>query len=331
MTKSPPIVTTLNGDASIRRSRTSWYCASMRMRSAPLLLALGILSISVRAQIPRDPVAQDQPRVNVDSPGGSAELKIPIGSTRVNALLYGAQGPGVHPTIVFLHGFPGNERNLDIAQAFRRAGYHTLYFNYRGSWGSGGAFSFGSAREDVAAVLSFLRTPAIAEKYGIDVRRISLFGHSMGGWLALAGLADDATVPCAVVLAPWDVGTFGALLESGRFPAAEVVKSMASYVDPEAGPLRGTTIETLIAEARRNATSWSFANLARKVEKQRGFVIVSTQDQAASPDMAHAPLEAVLRGPAWRFQKIDDDHGFSHHRIAVTRSVIQWVNSNCRK
>jgi pimeloyl-ACP methyl ester carboxylesterase len=289
------------------------------------------MSISVRAQIPRDPVAHDQPRTNIDSPGGSAELKIPIGSTRVNALLYGAQGPGVHPTVILLHGFPGNERNLDIAQALRRAGYNALYFNYRGSWGSGGAFSFGAAREDVAAVLSFLRTPAIAEKYGVNVRRISLLGHSMGGWLALAGLGDDANTRCAVVLAPWDVGTFGTLLESGRFPASEVVKAMASYVDPEAGPLRGTTIEMLIDEARRNSASWTFGSLASNLRTKRGFVIVSTQDQAASPDMAHAPLETVLRAPAWRFQKIDDDHGFSHHRIAVTRSIIKWLNSNCRE
>ncbi|HEX9982387.1 MAG TPA: alpha/beta fold hydrolase [Thermoanaerobaculia bacterium] len=300
-------------------------------RSAPVVFLLGFMAMSAWAQVPRDPAVQDQPRVNASSPGGTAEVKIPIGSTRVNALFYGAQGPGVHPTVVLLHGFPGNERNLDIAQALRRAGYHAVYFNYRGSWGSGGAFSFGGAREDVAAVLAFLRTPAIAEEYGIDVRRISLLGHSMGGWLALAGLGDDASAPCAVALAPWDVGTFGTLLESGRFTPAEVAKSMQSYVDPEAGPLRGTTIETLVEEARRNAASWTFASLAPKIRSKRGYVIVSTKDQAASADMAHAPLEAVLRGPAWKFQKIEDDHGFSHNRIAVTRSVIKWLNANCRE
>jgi pimeloyl-ACP methyl ester carboxylesterase len=296
-----------------------------------LLLLLGALTFSVRAQVPRDPVTQDQPRVNAGAPGGIAELKIPIGGTRVNALLYGAQGPGLHPAVVLLHGFPGNERNLDIAQGLRRAGYHVLYFNYRGSWGSGGAFSFGAAREDVTAVLSFLRTPAIAEEYGIDVRRISLLGHSMGGWLALTGLADDPSTRCGVVLAPWDIGTFGTLLESGRFTAPEVVKSMQSYVDPEAGPLRGTTVEALIAEARQNAASWTFASLARQIRTKRGLVIVSTKDVAASADASPASLEAALRGPGWSFQKIDDDHGFSHHRIAVTRTILQWLNANCTK
>jgi hypothetical protein len=36
-----------------------------------------------------------------------------------------------------LHGFPGNERNFDVAQALRRAGYAALVFHYRGSWGVG--------------------------------------------------------------------------------------------------------------------------------------------------------------------------------------------------
>ncbi|HEX7829795.1 MAG TPA: alpha/beta fold hydrolase [Thermoanaerobaculia bacterium] len=310
----------------------SWYSADMRtLRSVMFFFAAGVVSMSLSAQIPRDPVVQDQPRANVEFPGGSAELKIPIGTTRVNALMYGAQGAGAHPTVVLLHGFPGNERNLDFAQALRRAGYNALYFNYRGSWGSGGAFSFGGAREDVAAVLAFLRDPANAKRYGIDPNRISLLGHSMGGWLALASLGDDPKTQCAVVLAPWDVGTFGTLLESGRFPPSEVVKALQSYVDPEAGPLRGTTIETLIAEARQNAGAWTLAALAPSLQSKRGFVVVSSQDQAASPDMAHASLETALRGQRWQFHKIDDDHGFSHHRIAIARSIVKWLNANCAK
>ncbi|MDO8912512.1 MAG: hypothetical protein Q8N10_08825 [Phenylobacterium sp.] len=32
----------------------------------------------------------------------------------------------------------GNEKNLDLAQAVRRAGWNAVTFNYRGSWGSPG-------------------------------------------------------------------------------------------------------------------------------------------------------------------------------------------------
>ena len=45
-------------------------------------------------------------------------------------------------TVILLHGFPGNERNLDLAQAIRRSGWNAVFFHYRGAWGSGGVFSF---------------------------------------------------------------------------------------------------------------------------------------------------------------------------------------------
>jgi pimeloyl-ACP methyl ester carboxylesterase len=46
---------------------------------------------------------------------------------------YVASGTGPRPAVVLLHGFPGNERNLDLAQDMRRAGWDVLYLNYRGS------------------------------------------------------------------------------------------------------------------------------------------------------------------------------------------------------
>ena len=64
---------------------------------------------------------------------------------------------------ILLHGFPGNERNLDLAQALRRAGWNAVFFHYRGSWGSDGDFSFGHVLEDVAAVVARCATPAFAE------------------------------------------------------------------------------------------------------------------------------------------------------------------------
>jgi pimeloyl-ACP methyl ester carboxylesterase len=90
----------------------------MQMLRSVALLLLCAQSMAIKAQIPRDPAAQDQPRMNDTAPGGTAELKIPISSTRVNALMYGAQGAGAHPTVVLLHGFPGNERNLDMLKPF---------------------------------------------------------------------------------------------------------------------------------------------------------------------------------------------------------------------
>jgi hypothetical protein len=63
-------------------------------------------------------------------------------------LIYEAPGVGPHPTALVLHGFPGNERNLDLAQAIRRAGWNAVFFHYRGAWGSEGSFGFVHVLED---------------------------------------------------------------------------------------------------------------------------------------------------------------------------------------
>ena len=47
-------------------------------------------------------------------------LHIPSGGVKINGVAYLAGGAGAHPTVVLLHGLPGNEKNLDLAQAIRR-------------------------------------------------------------------------------------------------------------------------------------------------------------------------------------------------------------------
>ncbi len=56
----------------------------------------------------------------VEPPPRSAQVLIPSHGLEINGLFYLAGGGGRHPTFVLLHGFPGNEQNLDLAQAIRR-------------------------------------------------------------------------------------------------------------------------------------------------------------------------------------------------------------------
>ena len=52
-----------------------------------------------------------------------------------------ASGTQPHPTVILLHGFPGYEQNIDLAQSLRRDGWNVLAMHYRGAWGSQGTFS----------------------------------------------------------------------------------------------------------------------------------------------------------------------------------------------
>src|SRR5580704_11889917 len=146
---------------------------------------VGMLVQSAPASIYTDPPA------DAAHPAKMTVLHIPTHGVLINGLVYQPSGAGPHPTIVICHGLPGNEKNLDLAQALRRAGWNAVTFNYRGSWGSPGKFRFTQNLEDANAVLAYLRDPANATKLGIDPRRIVLVGHSMGGWVVSLTAARD--------------------------------------------------------------------------------------------------------------------------------------------
>ena len=132
-----------------------------------------------QAQTRASAIAED-PAPDKAYPAAMQTVQVPSHGALMNGFVYVAAGAGPHPVVVLLHGFPGNERNLDLAQAIRRAGWDVLYFNYRGSWGTPGDFSFGHAIEDTAAAVQWLRTPAVATKLRADPRRIVLLGHRHG-------------------------------------------------------------------------------------------------------------------------------------------------------
>src|SRR5205085_9399376 len=108
-----------------------------------------------------------------------------------------------HPTLLLLHGFPGNERNLDMAQVVRAHGWNVIYFNYRGAWGSQGQFSFKHCVEDVVNAVNFCKK--YQDSLQVDTSNIVLFGHSMGGWVCLKALQQIPSVKKGFVLSAWDI------------------------------------------------------------------------------------------------------------------------------
>jgi len=140
-----------------------------------------------------------------DSPAGFIELQLPSAGSLLQGFMYKANGAKPHPTLLLLHGFPGNERNLDLAQAVRTHGWNVIYFNYRGSWGSQGEFTFRHCVEDAKNIYDYLR--ANAAKFQVDPNHIALFGHSMGGFVCLKALQEIPGIRKGFALSTWDIYT----------------------------------------------------------------------------------------------------------------------------
>ena len=61
-------------------------------------------------------------------------------------------------------------------------------------------------------------------------------------------------------------------------------------------------------------------------------MITSKKDTDGSTEMVTTPFEAALKqagATRWTFRELDDDHGFSAHRIEAARQVIAWFGQNC--
>jgi pimeloyl-ACP methyl ester carboxylesterase len=251
-------------------------------------------------------------------------MQIPSHGALMNALVYVAAGAGPHPAVILLHGFPGNERNLDLAQDMRRAGWDVLYFNYRGSWGTPGDFSFTHGIEDTAAALAYLRQPAVAKKLRLDPTRIVLIGHSMGGFMAIQTAAADPAIKAIGVISGGDLGAEYLRRKQDYLAATALEKMAASLADEGMAPLSGCTPAGLAREVAAHASSWVFTAQAPAL-KDRTALVTTSDDGLADMDDAFAT--ALRQAGDARVTRIHfaTDHAYSDQRIELSHAVLAWL------
>jgi len=294
--------------------------------AAPLLVAAlsaragelpGSPLIARPAQTPSAVIAD--PRPDKAHPPGMADVRIESHGERMNAVLYTAGGAAPHPVVVLFHGFPGNEQNLDLAQAIRRAGFTVLTLHYRGSWGSPGKFSFTNAMEDSDAALAFMREPATVAKYNLDPRRIFVIGHSMGGMMTASATAHDPRVAGFVLISAWDIGAGAPQFADPEFRKKQLEGDFAANVIPLA-----TTPEALMDEMVANAAKWDFVDFAPALKSRPALIL--TADDGLTPD--NQRLAAALKAAGDTDVTEDHmatDHSYSDKRIALASTIVRWL------
>jgi pimeloyl-ACP methyl ester carboxylesterase len=295
------------------------------MRTAALILAAAALAMPAQAAKPAKPAPlpaaiYTDPAPNKAYPARMEVLHIPSGGVLINGVAYLASGPGPHPTLVLCHGWPGNEKNLDLAQAVRRAGWNVVTFNYRGSWGSPGKFRFAQNPEDARAVLAYLRDPANAAKLGVDPKRMAIAGHSMGGWVtAMVAGQDDGLLGAGLISA----GNMGAI---GSMPRADVVKISAGNAETLAGTSPEQMADELIAGQQAN----NFLQMAPGLARKSLLVLTSDDGLAPGTDKLAAAVRAA-GGKRVTMVHAATDHSWSDKRVFLQAQVIRWLQGLVRK
>ena len=284
--------------------------ASLVMATALLFAAHPLSAQSVPAAIRADPPhdARHPARMEV--------LHIPSGGVSINGVAYLASGAGTHPTFVLLHGLPGNEKNLDLAQAVRRAGWNAITFNYRGSWGSPGTFHFAQNFDDADAVLAFLRDPRNAASLGIDTSRLVIAGHSMGGWVTAHTAAHDHGLRGAVLISAADMAGLA------NRPRDSVAARMATDMES----LAGTTPLQMADELIALGAPWRFEAAYDGLASMPLLVVTSDDGLAPKNDALVAAVRARGNHHVTTLH-LDTDHSYSDRRIALESAVIRWLQA----
>ena len=249
-------------------------------------------------------------------------------------------GAGRHPVVIICHGFPGNERNMDLAAALRRVGFHVMTFHYSGSWGSDGNFSLGNCLEDLETVFDYVIKE---EELHADPDRIFLWGHSMGGFLAYhmavhrspgyrekQKITEPVTRPAGVVLAmPAD---FVAMMQkAGKDPvfreqSLEMMREGADW-------LVGTSAELLYREAAGMGESNLMERLLDFVADVPMLLINGLEDDMIPSEIALDRMteKAEALGSTC-ISRIDlkTDHMAADRRCELTEVTADWLIGQCR-
>jgi pimeloyl-ACP methyl ester carboxylesterase len=282
------------------------------------------------ASSPSPNLIQPDPPRDATHPARNRQLVIPSGPVvpalgrpaEMNALFFLAAGEGPKPTMLLLHGLPGNERNLDLAQAVRRAGWNVLTFTYRGAWGSEGTFSIQHAMADAQAALAFLRKPETASEFGVDTSRIVVAGHSMGGMAAAVAASDDPAPAGLILIDAWDIAvTAREAKAAGQAGRAAFIAGFDD-IGHSLGPITATDLADNVIS---RGEEWNLRALAPKLARLPVLSVYATHGIAAD----NKALAAALRAqPRARVQAVemDSDHAFADHRVALAAEVVRWLH-----
>ncbi|MFH2112645.1 MAG: alpha/beta fold hydrolase [Candidatus Bathyarchaeota archaeon] len=212
------------------------------------------------------------------------------------------------------HGYPGDNKNMDLAEELALNGIVVLIFYYRGAWGSEGEYSFTALAPSTGDALKLLRGLPY-----VDASRVGLVSHSMGALPLTKIMSHDRSVKTGVLMAPvsdlkaWTTG-----------PALDAM--LPYFLKIAEGKLMGWNEERLRGDFKKAAVELNPVDSVRDVTAPL-LVVVGSEDTLTVPKSCRLLYEAANKPKKWAIIK-DADHNFTEHRGPLIKTVIEWLNAH---
>ena len=244
---------------------------------------------------------------------------------------YMSEGIGNFPTVILLHGFPGNEIDvLGIGSQLSEVGINALTFNYSGTHQSEGDCNFENTQKDIKAVFEFIHQSKNTHKYKIDTTRIILGGYSYGGGMALTYAANHQEIKAVFSIAGNDHGVF--MEEYNRNSEMQkIIDKMFNDLKAPTGQVRfargGTPKEIAEMKIIELNPTYHLLKSAPLLVKKDILLIGGWDDHNVSIENIILPLYRALREEAKtvRIVAFQDDHSFKDSREGLARTIIEWI------
>ena len=224
-----------------------------------------------------------------------------VGVQHRPALPEGRRAPGV----LFLHGFPGSEKNVDIQRALMERGVASFAPHFAGAWGSGGTYRYSTLVDQARTALAVL-----SRLDHVDPRRLAVFGFSMGGWTAINLAARAPGLRGVVAVAP--VGG-----------PEMVTPETARFLEKMSKPLNAPGGHVLTRDFAVSARACDPAKAVARLPCPL-LLVHGTEDDVV-PYAVSRRLAAIAGARAELVTAKGGEHSFLDRRPWLTRVVMRWL------
>lgn len=261
------------------------------------------------------------------------DITIDNNGVNLRGKFFVAKGEGSYPTLILLHGFPGNEYSaLGMGKQLAHSGINVLTFNYSGTFQSEGFTSFRNSLADIKAAYNFIHLPINTSKFKIDATAIIVGGYSFGGGLAMTYAMNHPEIKHVFSIAGNDWGEHMEEYTHNPEIKAQIDASIDSVVssgtvrpEPGAQPrdIASSGLETLepTLYLKRNASLLANKDI---------LLICGWDDHGVRIERYTLPLYRALQKENAEHVKIiafQDNHAFQKSREDLITTIIVWIKT----